>query len=59
MLIPKLPLILKFEACAQQEGNSKGAGGPRPPIAIHQSFYGDAISSLIKSFCLTLYLLSC
>ena len=39
--------------------SAKGAGGPRPPIAIHQSFYGDAISSLIKSFCLTLYLLSC
>ena len=37
----------------------KGAGWLRTPIAIHQSFYGDAISSLIKKFCLTLYLLSC
>ena len=37
----------------------KGAGWLRTPTAIHQSFYGEAISSLIKNFCLTLYLLIC
>ena len=38
---------------------SKEGGGLRTPTANHQSFYGEAISSLIKSFCLTLYLLIC
>ena len=37
----------------------KGAGGRGMQIAIHQSFYGDAILSLIKSFYFTLYLLIC
>ena len=53
------PSIRCGRVMADNIAYAKEGGGLRTPIANHQSFYGDTILSLIKKFCLTLYLLIC